>query len=237
MPRNALITFNQVAKTADAMKSAGLKPTARAIRERLGNVGSMQTVLRHLQEWKTGQQRQREPGQSLPESVQRAFLDYLDARLTDAQSTLAAELADQRVETESVAEENDRLVSALEEQAEAMDQLALEKASAEGQVVQLRAEMNRLREEFTTTRQNAEHARIELAKVELRLEAVLRLEADLATNRQLYESERQARVAAEQATAVLKSQKADLESRLAERVVPAHTTTNSARRSEKTTSS
>lgn len=216
MPREATITYDQVAAAAEALKAEGLKPTARAIRERLGSVGSMKTILTLQQAWKANQERQREPGQSLPAEVQNAILDYLDSRMSEAKSTLTAELVDLQKELEGLASANDSLAAEIEEQARAMETLATGKANAEGQIVQLTAEVDRLREEIQGERQTAEQARIKLAKSELRLEVMQRLDAELSACRQAYESERQARVAAERAAAVLAAQKTDLESRLAE---------------------
>jgi len=98
----------------------------------------------------------------------RAVLEHL--------ATLAAEPADQRAETEGLAAENNRLAVALEEQSRSMDHLALEKASAEGQVVQLRAESDRLREEVSDTHQAAEQATA----------VVTALKADLESRQTMY---------------------------------------------------
>jgi len=64
MGREATISYEQVAAAADTMKAAGSKPTSRAIRERIGNIGSMGTINRHLQAWRAwfaGRQGQRLP--------------------------------------------------------------------------------------------------------------------------------------------------------------------------------
>jgi chromosome segregation ATPase len=216
MPREAAITYEQVAAAAEALKSDGLRPTARAIREKLGGVGSMQTILKLQQAWKAGQERQRDPGQGIPTEVQRAILEFLDVRMTDARASLAAELSELRKEMEGLAAENDQLTSELEEQAKLMHGLATERANTEGRATQLSAEVERLRAELLEERQRAEKAHIELSRAELRLDAMPRLEAELETYRQSYENEHQARIAAEQSAAVLAAQKTDLQSRLTE---------------------
>ena len=48
MGRELTITFEQVAAVADTMKTNGIKPTSRSVRERLGNTGSMGTVNKFL---------------------------------------------------------------------------------------------------------------------------------------------------------------------------------------------
>ena len=56
MGRDATITPDQVYAIADAIKAEGGKPTLRAVRERLGS-GSMGTITKLLQGWKSGQER------------------------------------------------------------------------------------------------------------------------------------------------------------------------------------
>src|SRR5438105_8243741 len=108
MGREAAITYEQVAAAADAMKTAGSKPTSRAIRERLGNRGSMGTINKLLQSWKTGQERQIANALALPAVLQRAILDFMDQELTSAKATLEAELAEQQQEAADLATENER---------------------------------------------------------------------------------------------------------------------------------
>lgn len=77
MGREATITYEQVAAAADAMKVAGSKPTSRAIRERLGNTGSMGTVNKLLQDWRAGQERRIGNALVLLATLQRAIPNSL----------------------------------------------------------------------------------------------------------------------------------------------------------------
>ena len=47
------ITFEQVAAAADALTGAGQQPSIRAIREKLGDTGSPNTIHRHLVTWRS----------------------------------------------------------------------------------------------------------------------------------------------------------------------------------------
>ena len=96
MGREATITAEQVNAAADGMKADGIKPTSRAIRERLGNTGSMGTINKLLQRWKSGQERQAATALTLPPMLQRAVLEFMDQELTAARAALEAELADQQ---------------------------------------------------------------------------------------------------------------------------------------------
>ncbi|MDN7664069.1 DNA-binding protein [Burkholderia cenocepacia] len=216
MGREATITAEQVNAIADAMKVEGIKPTSRAVRERLGNTGSMGTINRLLQQWKAGQARQATAALTLPPALQKALIDFMDAELTAARATLEAELAEQQQETADLAAENERQAELIAARDEELEALAIEKAEAEGKAGQLSADLDAARDEAARERHAAELARTELAKAQLRLEAMPRLETDLAAVRGELDAERHARVAAEQSAAVLAAQKDDLTARLSD---------------------
>lgn len=56
MARESTISLEQVLVPADQIKASGGKPAARAVRAALGG-GSMTTVLKFIQQWKSGQAR------------------------------------------------------------------------------------------------------------------------------------------------------------------------------------
>ena len=203
MGREATITYEQVAAAADAMKVAGSKPTSRAIRERLGNTGSMGTVNKLLQAWKVGQERQIAHALALPAPLQRAILEFMDQELSGAKATLEAELAEQQQEATDLAMENERQASDIEDKAETVTVLQAELANLQGRMAHMEVDLDAARLDGERERNAAEAARTELAKSLLRLEAMPRLEADLATLRLELDKERQGRVVAEQQAAVL----------------------------------
>lgn len=215
MGREATITPEQVHAIADAIKAEGGKPTLRAVRERLGS-GSMGTVATLLQQWRSGQERQTATNLVLPPSLQRVILEFMAAELSAARAPLEAELAEQQQAAADLAAENERQTGTIEGQASALEALAAEKATAEGKAEQLAADLAGAKEEAIRERQAAEQARTELAKAMLRLEAMPRLEEDLAVMRAELAKERQGRIEAEQQAAVLAAQKTDLEGRLAD---------------------
>src|SRR5258708_29280796 len=108
MGREATITAGQVNAVAEALKAEGVKPTARAVRERLGNTGSMGTVTRLLQQWRDAQERQTATTLMLPPALQRAILEFMELELTAARATLEAELANHRQEVADLGAENER---------------------------------------------------------------------------------------------------------------------------------
>jgi cell division protein FtsB len=72
-----------------------------------------------------------------------------------------------------------------------------------------------------TERREAELARLELTRLQVRLEAHTKLESELRQLLTDFEAQRQACVHAEQSAAVLKAQKVTLEARIAELKDPA----------------
>lgn len=203
MGRESTITFEQVAAVADAMKIEGVKPTSRAVRERLGNTGSMGTINKLLQRWKAGQERQISAALVLPPALQRVLLEFMDNELTNARTTIEAELADQQQEASDLATENERQVIENESQGETIELLRAEVSVHQGRAGQLESDLVVARDEAARERSGAELARTELAKAQLRLEAMPRLEADLMAVRGDLETERKARQQAEQSAAVL----------------------------------
>lgn len=203
MGRDATITYEQVAATADSMKSEGTKPTSRAVRERLGNTGSMGTINKLLGRWKSGQERQISAALVLPPALQRVLLEFMDTELTAARTTLETELADQQQEASDLATENERQVLENDSQSEVIELLRAEVSTHQGRAGQLESDLVVSRDEAARERSGAELARTELAKAQLRLEAMPRLEADLMAVRGDFEIERKARQQAEQSAAVL----------------------------------
>lgn len=214
MGRDAAITLEQVYAVADAMRAEGVKPTSRAVRERLGNTGSMGTVNKLLQRWKATQEREQAAALSLPLALQRAILDFMDTELAAARATLETQLVEQQQEAADLAAENERQAEAIEDQRQALERMATEKAAADGRAHQLAEDLDGAKGEAVRERQAAEAARTDLAKALLRLEAMPRLEGDLEAVRAELAKERQARVEAEQRAAVLVAQKADLDARV-----------------------
>ena len=203
MGRESTITFEQISAVADAMKTEGVKPTSRAVRERLGNTGSMGTINKLLGRWKSGQERQISAALVLPPALQRVLLEFMDNELTAARTTLEAELAEQQQEAADLATENERQVVENDAQAEAIESLRADVAAHRGRAGQLESDLAVARDEAVRERAGAELARTELAKAQLRLEAMPRLEAELVAVRGVLETERTGRQQAEQSAAVL----------------------------------
>lgn len=206
MGRESGFTYEQVAAIADVMKAAGANPTSRAVRERLGNTGSMGTINKMLQTWKQGQERAIASALSLPSPVQRTILEFMGHELATAKAALEIALAEEQQEAADLATENERQAAELDAAGVKLLGVQTELATYQGRILQVEAELLTAQTVAERERNAAEKARIDLAKVQLRLEAMPRLEQELLDVRALLDTERAGRVAAEQQAAVLDAQ-------------------------------
>lgn len=203
MGRDASITYEQVAAAAVALQAAGVKPTSRGVREQLGHTGSMGTVHKLLQQWLAAQERR--PGEllALPPVLERALLDFLAQQLEQGKAALQVALTEQQQEAAALAVDNERLAGQFASQAEASAAQGTELATLRGRQAQIEGALAGASEELSKAHEATAATRIELAKALLRLEALPRLEADLASLRAELAVERQARIDASQHVAVL----------------------------------
>lgn len=204
MARESSITQEQVNAAADAIRASGAKPTARAIRDQLGT-GSMATVLKFLQVWQSGQVRPAAQDVTLPPALTRALVDFIGQEVATARAGLEADLAAAQQSQADLIAESERQAATIESQAEALDLAHGEKAELQGKLGQMESDLATARDEAARERQAAEAARTELAKAQLRLEALPRIEAEADRLRQELDAERRARAEAEQKAAVLAS--------------------------------
>src|SRR3546814_606365 len=134
MARIATITQEQVNAAADALVTAGQKPTNRAILDKLGS-GSMATVVKLLQNWKAGQVRASATIDDVVDAdVSKAIGNMLARKITEATSEANAKLADLQSDLSSVISENERQASTIEEQNEEMARLRAQVQTQSGQI-------------------------------------------------------------------------------------------------------
>lgn len=218
MGRESVITQEEVNSVADQLRATGAKPTARAVREALGG-GSMATVLKHLHVWQSHQVRAPDTQAVLPVGLQRALVDFIAQEVASAKVTLEADLVTAQQANQDLIAESERLATALEREQSAVKTLQADKAELSGRLGQLTKDLEEVRAETVAQREAAEHARTEKAKLELRLEGVPRLEAEIERLNVALESERSAKVVAEQQAAVAQARLEKTEGQLKELVV------------------
>ena len=201
MARETTITQEQVNATADTIRAEGQRPTARAVRERIGS-GSMATVLKFLQAWQSGQVRTVDAPVTLPANLQRALVDCIEQEIAAARANLGDDLAAAQQANADLIAENERQAATIQTQADTIDSERAAIAEQWGRIDELKKALEQSELAEAMQQQAAEHARTELAKAQLRLEALPDLEAQITALRTALEQERAAKTDAEKSAAV-----------------------------------
>lgn len=183
MAREPTITLDQFTAAADRIKAEGGKVTARSVRDVLGS-GSMATVLKLLQQWQAGQERQRLAlDDTLDPTIARAIGNYCVSKVQEVTADITTRLTDLQAAADTLIAENERQAGELEVQAAALAALHEQHAALSGRARQLETDAARTADELAAERRAAEAARVNLAKAELRLETVPRIEAEIEKTR------------------------------------------------------
>jgi colicin import membrane protein len=183
MARESYITFEQVASTADALNAAGTKISSRAIREVLGS-GSMATICKYMAQWQSRQVKQTQAvDDTLDPAISRSINGYLASKVKDATAAVTTSLTDLQAEAATIIAENERQAADLETQAAELAEAARQLGEKVGRIAQLEADAARMASELNAERAATAAARIELAKAELKLEAMPKIENELQAAR------------------------------------------------------
>lgn len=151
----AKASAEQINAAMDSLVAEGQVLTVRALRDKLGNTACLGTISKLLQRRKAGTQRQVAAAAELSPVLRQAILDFVGQELQANNSLHEAEMNDNQQELMDLATENERQQEQLDLQA---------------------AELETLRAELERERQVANQARTDLAKAQLRLEGLPRLE-------------------------------------------------------------
>jgi hypothetical protein len=208
MGRDAAVTYEQVQAAADAQQSSGEKPTVRLTRQMLGNVGSMGTISKFLQQWRATQATTLGSPRMLPPSLQQAIFSFSDQEAAHLRTEMAADLDHANNELAILANDNVLRNEVVERQRIEIAEFASSAAQAEGRHAQLSSENRELRNEVETQRRTVEQVRIELAQEKFQSARLPGLEMELKRSRSDTESQRQARAVAEQVAAVAAAEQA-----------------------------
>lgn len=183
MGRESTVSFDQVAAAADSIKAQGGKATARAVREALGS-GSMATILKYLQQWTGGQVRQSQAiDDTIDPAIARAISSQIAGKVQEATADATARLADLQNETATVILESERQSVEIDSLTTELSTLQEQLAATTGRAHQLETDAARQAAELAAERAAAEAARVALARAELRLESVPRIEAEIVSVR------------------------------------------------------
>lgn len=201
------VTFEQVVACADALAGEGVQPTIRAVRERLGDKGSPNTIHRHLSAWRDARPLVSSVTQELPQALSAAIA----AEIERASARSRAEIEQRLVQAQAEATELAAVGEALEAERDGLqDQLTAltsDRDTLEGKAQQQASDLADARRRVEREQQAAESARVELATARLRIEALserIKDQGEEMTRVRLALNEAQeGRVAAEQQAAVV----------------------------------
>jgi chromosome segregation ATPase len=140
----------------------------------------MATVLKFLQQWQGGQVRQSSViDDTLDPTIVRAISNQIATRVQEATAESMTRLVDLQAEADALIVENERQAGELDAQTTELSALQGLYAELTGRAQQLEADAARTAAELVVERRSTEAARVALAKAELRLEAVPKIEAEI----------------------------------------------------------
>jgi chromosome segregation ATPase len=216
MSRVAAVTYEEVAVAAEQFLAEGVTPTAKLIRSRLGDQGSLATLQRHIVEWRSSQGSTRPLTRILSPEIQRAVFKFIDEEVARVNHELAQQVEQAKRDSADLAADNEEQTTLVRQLQAELEEQATFRAKQDGQLARLLEELGSTREEAAVARREAERARLELSKVQPRLDAHASLENELRQLRADFEAQRHACVHAEQNAAVLRAQREILDAQLAE---------------------
>jgi colicin import membrane protein len=214
------ITSEQVAQAADSLLGEGQQPTIKAVRERLGDTGSPNTIHKHLTAWRAARPPATAAAPELPASLAGAIAAEIERATAAARAEIEARLIQAQTEAADLAQAGEALEAEREALTEQVAALATERDTLSGKAAQQAADLDAQAQRIEREQSAAESARVELATARLRIEgdAERRAEqtAEIQRLRAALETETAARVAGEQSAAVLASQLAELRGQVEE---------------------
>ncbi|MGP1682068.1 MAG: DNA-binding protein [Giesbergeria sp.] len=201
------VTSEQVSAVADALIGEGKQATIRAVRERLGDRGSPNTIQKHLSAWRDARPMAAAAALELPQTLAAAIAAEIGRAAAQARAEIEGRLVEVQTEAadlamtgESLEDERDSLIAQ-------MAVLTTERDTLAGKAAQQAADLVELTGRVEREQQAAEAARVELATARLRAEGLTERHAaqgkEVEQLRAAVEDERKGRIAAEQAAAVL----------------------------------
>ena len=185
----ALVSFESVAEAAESLVKDGGKASVRAVIAVLGG-GSPNAVLPLLNEWKAGRPRITASDIALDPRIAALIAEQITTASAQAAKSAEEKAADVQADAEAVAEAGRdaeakaaELEQALKEasaqvqaKSRALEDLATERAR-DAQIAQ--EKFTTLQAQFDSERQRADHAVQTVAKDEVRLQAIPKLEAEV----------------------------------------------------------
>lgn len=201
------ITFEQVAAVADALAGEGQQPTIRAVRERLGDTGSPNTIHKHLTAWREARPVAAAAASELPQVLTAAIAAEIERAASQARGEIEGRLVQAQAEAAELAAAGEALEGERDGLAEQVAALTSERDTLAGKAEQQAADLVDQAQRIEREQQAAEAARVEVATARLKIEAQAERQAEQAAEIERLRADlteaQQGRTAAEQQAAVL----------------------------------
>ena len=226
------ITYEQVAAAADAITARGERPTLRGVRNEMGT-GSLGTIQKHLSAWQSQRRQIVTSTATLPTEIQRIILEEIEREVSSARLELETELAETKADRDTLADDNEAQAEQIEQQTARLEDIEATSQQQVGRIAQLESDIETAWQATERERGVAEQARQALAKAELRLEVLPKVEAEVERLRAALEASKERATIAEQLSAVTAEKLAGVESRLADALAREQKTTTKIAEMEK----
>lgn len=198
------ITYEDVAKAADAIHARAERPTISSVRAALGT-GSSTTIHKHLGQWQASRREVAQAAIALPLELQRLLVQEIETQVEGTRRRLEGELEAARADRDVLAEENALLQQHVEELEKKLAEERQEIARVKGLNEQLNSELDLARQEIEKHRLDADKARANFARAELQLESMPRLLSELDGLKIDLKNEVETRHLAERESAIAKA--------------------------------
>jgi len=135
------ITFEQVAAVADALAGEGQQPTIRAVREKLGDTGSPNTIHKHLTAWREARPVAAAAAPELPQALTAAIAAEIERAASRARGEIEGRLVQAQAEAAELAAAGEVLEGERDELAEQVAVLTTERDTLAGKAAQQAADL------------------------------------------------------------------------------------------------
>lgn len=165
------ISFEQVAAVADALAGEGQQATIRAVRERLGDTGSPNTIHKHLTAWREARPVFAAAASELPHALAAAISVEIERAAAQARAEIEGRLVQAQGEAAELAAAGEVIEAVRDALADKVAELTRERDTLAGKAEQQAADLIEQSQRIEREQQAAESARVELATARLKIEA------------------------------------------------------------------
>lgn len=174
------ITQDDVNRIAIGIAATGITPTVDSVIMAFGS-GSKTTVTPMLRAWKASNSKPTPESTALPAEINAAILKYVTKEVTDAITTLQAQLTETQQQLDGVIKESTDRQTTIDELADKLAVSAALKSNMEGAMAELRKQVASEKTRADKALEDLQNARINLARTEGLKDLLTSAQAELTT--------------------------------------------------------